>query len=152
MRLPNTASIARAALAAFLVLLALAAIARAAGARTIAWHRAGASTFGGVCEPREWRGYRGADLHVLWHSIAELGMGTYMGNLPNKTRLRLLLPATHRGMTVYKRDIGLGGGAVYDPVMRLARRRDIDVYSPVLTQLLGHTSCTWTGIVLWRRT
>lgn len=72
-------------------------------------------------------------------------MGNALGGLGYGARIRVLWPRTHRRITIRKRDIGLGGGNVG------GLRRSIDLYEPVLTYLLRGRSCTWTGVLLWRR-
>lgn len=125
--------------------LALALVPGKAQARIVHWQHAGASVFGGACEPGEHTGYRGDYLPTRWRSFAELGMGTALGGLAYNQQIRVLWPATHRRMTIRRRDIGLGGGAV------AGLRRAIDLYEPVLTYLLRGRSCTWTGVLLYRR-
>lgn len=122
---------------------ALAAFAPQAHAREVRWQRAGASIYGGACEYGS-TGYRGDDLRARWRSFAELGMGSALGGLPYLARIRVLNPRNHRRMTIRKRDIGGGGGAV------LGLARSIDLWQPVAARLFN-ASCTWTGVVLWRR-
>lgn len=45
-----------------------------------------------------------------WRSFAELRMGTALGGLPYRAKIRVLY--RHRKITLAKRDIGLGGGDV----------------------------------------
>lgn len=112
-------------------------------ARKVTWTKVGASTYGGRCESGH-TGYRGAHLPTLWRSFAELNMGTAMGGLPNGAKIRILYPPTGRKMTIYKRDIGAGGGPVF------GFRRAIDLWHDV-TARVAVDSCTWTGVVLYRR-
>jgi hypothetical protein len=72
-------------------------------------------------------------------------MGTALGNLPHNARIRVLDPRTHRKKTLYKRDIGEGGGPVEGV------HRSIDLYEPSAQYLDGGRGCYWTGVVLWRR-
>lgn len=117
-----------------------------AGAREVHWNRAGASTFGGPCEPSEHTGYRGDYLPDRWQSFAELGMGTMLGGLPHNARIRVLNPRTHRRLNLLKRDIGGGGGPVF------GLPRSIDLYWKATSYLTPGASCSsWTGVVLWRR-
>lgn len=110
------------------------------------WHTAGASTFGGPCEPDEREGYHSDDLTVLWHSFAELQRNTALGGLPYKTKIRVLNPHTHRRLDIYKRDWGTGGANVE------GRVRSIDLYWRVTDYLDPAASCSsWTGLILWRR-
>ena len=115
-----------------------------AQAREVHWQTAGASVFGGTCEPSEHTGYRGDYLPSRPWSFAELGMGSALGGLPYGYTIRVLNPDTHRRRNIRKLDIGFGGSAVR------GLRRSIDLYEPVLTYLLGKRSCTWTGRILWR--
>lgn len=109
------------------------------------WHRAGASTFGGWCEPSEWQGYKTDNLTLKWRSFAELGNGYALGGLAHNTRIRVLNPATGRRLTIRKRDIGKGGGPVN------GHRRSIDLYWRVTQYLDRNASCSsWTGTILWR--
>lgn len=71
----------------------------------------GASVFGGPADPGTGHiGYRGDDLNVFPNSFAELNMGTALGNLPYKAKLRVTGPKGSK--VLYKRDIGAGGGNV----------------------------------------
>jgi hypothetical protein len=133
----------RLALFAVLFFVVFAIVADAADARKVTWSKAGASTFGGRCESGH-TGYRGAYLPKLWKSFAELNMGTALGGLPNGAKIRILYPPTGRKMTIYKRDIGLGGGSVG------GWPRKIDLWHDV-TARVAVDSCTWTGVVLYRR-
>lgn len=109
------------------------------------WHKAGASTFGGWCEPSEWQGYRTDNLTLKWRSFAELGGGYALGGLPHNTKVRVLNPATGRRLTIRKRDIGSGG----DPVN--GHPRKFDLYWRVTRYLDPNASCSsWTGTILWR--
>jgi hypothetical protein len=110
------------------------------------WHRVGASTFGGPCEPGESMGYRGDHLPSRPYSFAELNMGSALGGLPYGARIRVLNPRNHRRLNIVKRDIGGGGGPVFGVP------RAIDLYWPVTRYLTPGASCwSWTGVVLWRR-
>jgi hypothetical protein len=121
------------------------ALTAAVNAGQVHWHQAGASTFGGPCEPAEHTGYRGDNLPTRWRSFAELNMGTSLGGLPYKTSIRVLNPSTHRRLTIHKRDIGRGGG----PILRLPRL--IDLYWGVTHYLDPRALCaSWTGRILWR--
>lgn len=104
------------------------------------WRSAGASVYGGACEGGT-LGYRGDFLPDLPHSFAELGMGRALG-LPYKAKVRFLHAG--RKVTGRKRDIGRGGGHVK------GRARIFDFWEPLLTKLLGHRDCNWTGVVHWR--
>jgi len=116
-----------------------------AAARQV-WHRAGASTFGGPCEPSEHTGYRGDFLPARWRSFAELNMGTALGGLPYGARIRVLNLRTHRRLNIRRRDIGAGGGPVFGVP------RVIDLYFPVTRFLDPSASCSsWTGVIWWRR-
>ena len=117
-------------------------------ARKVTWTKVGASTYGGRCESGH-TGYRGAYLPKLWRSFAELGgttasTATLMGGLPNGAKVRILYPPTGRKMTIRKRDIGLGGAQVG------GLPRAIDLWHDV-TARVAVDSCTWTGVVLYRR-
>jgi hypothetical protein len=131
-------------LAAIAAMLVAGVLPATADASPVRWHQAGASVFGGACAPGEHTGYRGDYLPARWRSFAPLGNGPPLGGQGVGARIRVLNPATHRRLTIRKRDIGLGGRQV------AGLRRSIDLYEPVLTRLLGHRSCTWTGTVLWR--
>lgn len=127
-------------------LVIAAVFASAAGARTVHWHSAGASTFGGPCQPSEHTGYRGDHLPTRWRSFAELGNGGALGGLPYMARIRVLNPATHRRLNIRKRDIGLGGSSVAGLL------RSLDLYWRVTSYLDPAAGCSWwTGKVLWRR-
>lgn len=115
-----------------------------AQARKVTWRVAGASVFGGACEPAEHTGYRGDYLPARPWSFAELGMGSALGGMPYMATIRVLSPVTHRRRNLKLRDIGRGGGDV------MGHRRAIDLYEPALTYLLGRRNCNWTGIILWR--
>lgn len=109
------------------------------------WHRAGASTFGGPCQPGEHTGYRGDYLPTHPYSFAELNLGTALGGLPYGTHIRVLNLKTHRRLNIVKRDIGGGGG----PILGVPRR--IDLYWPVTHYLDPAASCsTWSGVIYWR--
>lgn len=113
-------------------------------AAKIHWHAAGATTYGGPGDSSSGHtGYRGADLNVLWRSWAELGHFCALGCLPNGTKLRILIPATHRKLTLTKRDVGNGGG----PVAGLPRQIDLWFMA---AQALG-VGGVWSGRVLYRR-
>lgn len=134
-----------------MILLSMHGLEQAKGATTH-WHRVGTSTYGGSCEPYEVIGNRGADLAglhgpALWRSFAELDMGYAMGHLPNGARIRVLNPATHRRMTLTRRDIGRGGQAIHGV------RRGLDLWWKAARYLAGRAwSCSsWTGVTLWRR-
>jgi len=115
-----------------------------AAARQV-WHRAGASTFGGPCEPGEHTGYRGVWLPGTL-SFAELGMGTAMGGLPNRARIRVLDLRTHRRINVTKNDVGFGGSDVFGV------RRTVDLYWTATHALDPRASCSsWTQAIYWRR-
>lgn len=71
----------------------------------------GASVFGGPGDPGTGHiGYRGDDLNTKWDSFAELNMGTAMGGLPYGAAVDVKGPKG--SLTLYKRDIGAGGGPV----------------------------------------
>ena len=106
-----------------------------------AWHTAGASVYGGRCEALS-LGYRGDNLALLPNSFAELGMGRIHG-LPYKAKVRFRYHG--RTVTGVKRDIGGGGRPVG------GYTRTWDFWEPLLTKLLGHRNCYWTGVVQWRR-
>ena len=112
-----------------------------ADARAIHWQSAGASVYGGACEGGT-LGYRGDFLPSFPHSFAELDMGHALG-LPLHAKIRFLHDG--RKVTGVKRDIGGGGAAVQ------GKRRIFDFWEPLLTKLLGHRNCNWTGVVRWRR-
>lgn len=125
-------------------IIAALAFSTPAVAHKVSWHKTGASIYGGFCEPWETKGYRGAYLPATPWSFAELGMGSAMGSLPNKARVRILSPATHKKTWVTKEDIGGGG----DPVQ--GYRRSIDLYAPVAQWIAG-ADCNWTGTIDWRK-
>jgi len=128
------------------ILLFIAATLWASTAGATTWHRTGASVFGPICDPGETvQGYRGDHLPSHPWAFAELGMGTALGGLPYRARLRIQDPVSHRSMTVRRLDIGLGGGLV------AGLRRSIDIYDWALRRLLrGRFSCSWTGVVKYR--
>lgn len=72
----------------------------------------GASYYGGPRDPSSGvTGYRGDNLMQHPDSYAELNMGHALGGLPYMTPLRVTGP-NGKSMTLYKRDIGAGGGPV----------------------------------------
>lgn len=116
-----------------------------AHSKLVRWQTSGASTFGGHCESGT-TGYRGAYLPAQWRSFAELGMGNALGGLPNKAKIRVLYPKTHRRMTLTKNDIGLGG----PPIGGVPR--GIDIWHRATQYLAGrYASCYWSGVVKYRR-
>lgn len=124
---------------AFAILIAL-SWASTADARKVTWRKAGASVFGGG-DGSGCVGYRGANLcgPLGRRAFAELGMGTALGGLPHKARIRVLYRG--RKLTLTKRDIGLGGGAVG------GWRRAIDLWH-VPARTLGVRGL---AVVQWRR-
>jgi hypothetical protein len=81
----------------------------------------GASTFGGPGDPGTGStGYRGDNLYQKPDSFAELKMGTALGGLPYMAGMKVTGPKGSK--TLYKRDIGLGGGPVS------GHSRDIDLW------------------------
>lgn len=88
------------------------AVTSSAHARTVHWHTAGASVYGGPGDASSGcTGYRGDHLcGWKWRSFAELRMGSALGGLPYGARIRVLYRG--RRITLVKRDIGLGGGSV----------------------------------------
>lgn len=141
----------RAAIALIALLIYLVSITAASRAAPVHWQRAGASTFGGPCQPSEHTGYRGDHLPTLWKSFAELSnFGTLdfsaLGNMPYKAQVRVLNPRNHRRLTIRKRDVGRGGAPIFGTPRRF------DLYWRVTEYLTPGASCsTWSGVILWRR-
>ena len=118
---------------------------RAPAAQATKWHQTGASVFGQPCDPWETIGYRGDLFATHPLTFAELGMGTYLGGLPYRARVRVKDPVSRRSITLLKLDIGAGGDTVHGV------RRGLDVLWPALRRLLkGRASCSWTGVLWWR--
>ena len=130
---------------AALILALVVACTWAGTAGATSWHRTGASVFGQPCDPWETIGYRGDLFATHPLTFAELGMGTYLGGLPYRARLRIKDPVSRRSITLIKTDIGAGGDTVSGV------RRGLDVLWPALRRLLkGRASCAWTGVLWWR--
>ena len=128
------------------ILLFIAATVWASTAGATQWHRTGASVFGQPCDAGEVVGYRGDSLNANPLTFAELGMGTALGGLKYRQRIRVKDPVSKRSITLWKIDIGLGGSAI------AGLRRGLDVLYPALRRLLkGRASCSWTGRLYWRR-
>lgn len=70
-------------------------------------------------------------------------MGSDMGGLPNKAKIIVRDPRSHRKHKLTKNDIGSGGGSVNGHV------RAIDLYAPA-AHYIAHASCSWTGTVEWQ--
>jgi len=115
-----------------------------ADAKKVHWHTGGATTFGGPGDASSGStGYRGDDLNSAWKSYAELGNGCALGCLPYGAKLRILIPSTHKRLTLLKRDIGFGGGPI------AGFPRVIDLWHAAAAALgVGHV---WSGKVLYRR-
>ena len=127
------------------ILLFIAATVWASTAGATQWHRTGASVFGQPCDAGEVVGYRGDSLNANPLTFAELGMGTALGGLKYRQRIRVKDPVSRRSITLWKIDIGLGGSAI------AGLRRGLDVLYPALRRLLkGRASCSWTGRLWWR--
>lgn len=81
----------------------------------------GASMYGGPTDPSSGtRGYKGDTLTGTM-AFAELDMGTALGDLPYRTKLRITNPKNGKSVIAEKLDIGAGGG----PVQGHARRIDL---------------------------
>lgn len=121
------------------ILVAMAfAMPSVASATPVHWHKQGASVFTDSV---------GTHDNNLWakNAIAELNMGTAMGNLPFGAKLRLHSESTHRTVTAWKLDIGAGGGSVFGYM------RAVDIHCRTL-RALGINDCqNWTGLIQWRR-
>lgn len=98
----------------------------------------GATTFGGPADPGTGStGYKGDNLNEKPDSYAELNMGTAMGGLPYMTPAKV--SANGRSATLYKRDIGAGGG----PIAGLPRKIDLWYQAAEALGLPG----AWAGAV-----
>lgn len=134
------------------ILLFIAATLWASTAGATTWHQTGASVFGQPCDPGEVVGYRGDPIaqrpdgtYPNPLTFAELGMGTYLGGLKYRQKIRVKDMVSKRSITLWKIDIGLGGSAI------AGLRRGLDVLWPALRRLLkGRASCSWTGQLWWR--
>lgn len=130
---------------AALILALILACTWAGTAGATAWHRTGASVFGQPCDPWETIGYHGDKFADHPLTFAELGMGTALGGLAYRQRIRVKDPVSRASITLRKLDIGLGGDAV------AGLRRGLDVLYPALRRLLkGRASCSYTGVLWWR--
>lgn len=108
------------------------------------WTRTGATTFGGPGDPGTGHiGYRGDDLNKKWGSFAELNMGTALGGLPYGARIKVRKPGGGKTLTLSKRDIGAGGGAIG------GYPRTIDLWH-MAAQRLGLPG-VWSGPIDYKR-
>lgn len=110
------------------------------------WHKAGASVYGQPCDPWEIFGNHDNLLSLTTFGFAELDMGTALGGLPYLARIRVKDPISRRSATLRRVDIGRGGG----PIRGVHRRIDI-LWTALKRLLRSRSSCSWTGVVLWRR-
>src|SRR2546425_13167039 len=95
-----------------------------------------ASTFGGPGDPGTGStGYRGDNLNQHPDSFAELSKNpgaldfSALGNLPHGTPVTVTNPANGKSLTLYKRDVGAGGGGVG------GTHRSIDLWYKAAQQL-----------------
>jgi hypothetical protein len=114
------------------------AVPASAQAQKVHWHKQGASVF---------TDSTGTHDNNLWakNSVAELNMGTAMGNLPFGAKLRLHYAKTGRTVTAYLLDIGAGGGDVF------GHTRAVDIHCKTARALRINDCENWTGLILWRR-